>query len=75
LEFQGYRRPPLLRPPLEPPLEPPLLRLEEPRLLAALALAPLLAPLNALPEEEGLALACEALGDGLERLAPAEAVG
>ena len=51
-----------------------------PRLLAALALAPLLAPLKALPDEEarlaeGLALDGEALGEGLGRLALAEGAG
>jgi hypothetical protein len=44
-------------------------------LLEALALAPLLAPPNALPDEaerlaEGLALDCEALGDAVDRFAP-----
>ena len=81
--MRNYRRPPSLRPPpppLRPPLEPPVLRLELPRLLAALALEPLLAPLNALPDEEprlaeGLALACEGLGDGRERPALGAAVG
>ena len=67
------------RPP-PPPLKPPLLRLEAPRLLELRALAPLLAPLNALPDEEGrlaegLDLDCEALGDGLGRLALGDAVG
>ena len=43
-------------------------------------MGPLLAPLNALPDEEagrpeGVALDCEALGDGLGRLAPAEGAG
>ena len=67
MEFQVHRRPP-------PRAPPPLKRLEAPRLLASLALAPLLAPLNALPDEEGrlaegLALGCEALGDAAGRLA------
>ena len=55
---------------------PVLERLEAPRLLAALALAPLLAPLKALPDEEArLAEAGDALGAGLGRLAPAEGAG
>ena len=57
-----------------------LARLEEPRLLEACALGPLLAPLNGLPDEEerlaeGLDLDCEALGDGLGRLALGDVVG
>jgi hypothetical protein len=78
LEFRVHRRPP---PPPPPPLRPPLLeRLEAPRLLASLARAPLLAPLNALPDEEarlaeGLAWDRDALEDGLGRLALAEGEG
>lgn len=66
-----------------------MLRLEEPRLLESRALAPLLEPLNALPEEEdrlgeALEFPCEelgrvceapALGDGLGRLGLADGVG
>ena len=58
------------------------MRLEEPRLLSAFALEPLLAPPNAPPEEEerlgeGLAFACEelALGDVLGRLADEAVLG
>ena len=72
-----HRRPP--PPPPRPP-PPPELRLEDPRLLASRVPAPLLAPPKALPDEadrlaEGLALDCEALGDGLGRLALGDAVG
>ena len=73
MEFLVHRRP--------PPLEPPLLeRLEEPRLLESPALAPLPDLLNALLDgeerlAEELALGCEALGEGLGRLALGDAVG
>ena len=46
-----------------------------PRLLAALALAPLLAPLNALPDEEARLAEGLALGDALGRLGLAEGAG
>jgi hypothetical protein len=61
-----------LRLQLRPPPPPPPKRLEEPRLLAALVLAPLLAPPKALPDEEPrLAEEVDALGEALGRLVPA----